>query len=966
VIGQERVERTKVADAVEGDQVALVSADGTPTVGKLVDRQRVLSGRLTEITVEKPDGTRERHMLSRNAPIYLMPDLPDPTPVDDPAIDGQSLPEPEAVPDGPVAADQVDIGDRITVDDVTGRVTGKTDGGQVTVRSDDVAGPDDAPVEVRVDLVDQRAFLLARHNAELRTAIRSLVDDTNTDTDVDYRAGMLRDTVTRNGLLPIRRQFLQSSGQFGSKADVLAYLEAPETRLGLVDQAGVSDAAVEDVARYIRPGRDAAGRTDAAGLDAPITALLRGARADYYDRVLAGVRDWPDGDDQTAAGELLAAVVTSTPDDVPDRERYRTVVRAGMGLAEEVRPEVPSPDELLDETAGRALAEQIGLLRLALPEDTANLGHRSFRLQRFEDVTVEDLDAGRTPRISEVTVVGPDRADDDGPGEVALRHEAVLRAAGRLLNGRVEARTAEIAGADATPEVLRRARAQAALEVLSQVREMGWRDSGGALPLARLAQRDLTGAIRWAEQFYPTDWLRQARERTNGRLRVKAVERGFHGHTDSLLGGPKLTIALSRHPDPGLGGGQYGETAVHELAHHFELAVPGLVEAQRAFLWRRTSRGEVGSRQREAPVLIAGTTDEYGREDHFSHPYLGKEYPDGNAEVLSTAMQSVFGGASYADSDSDLREWLLGTLALVGTPAVVGDRQDVNRPAAAAPPAPDAGEAPDGVSSFDLPPVVTDEGGDPELRAANAARLQGATTRRLSREQRGRSFMQYGATTTTQDELEQVIANGLIEAVRTGRPVWLVPTNTGLAPEKSRGVARFSAVARLDPDGSVWKLTPAGTDRAQEARQSDAAVAAVLDRRLSTRRAGTTARPSAMEQLSTTDLIGQYELAISSNNRGGRVNRQRRIDYIAGLLAARSDAGDEAAQAWLDATRNSEGTGPAQAGPQLPADLSTLSDRELQLLMIDPAVMADGAAIGRVRAEYMRRAQELIQSRQGG
>jgi hypothetical protein len=76
VIGQERVERVKVADAVEGDHVALVSADGTPVVGKLVDRQRVLSGRLTEITVEKPDGTRERHMLSRNAPLYLMPDLP--------------------------------------------------------------------------------------------------------------------------------------------------------------------------------------------------------------------------------------------------------------------------------------------------------------------------------------------------------------------------------------------------------------------------------------------------------------------------------------------------------------------------------------------------------------------------------------------------------------------------------------------------------------------------------------------------------------------------------------------------------------------------------------------------------------------------------------------------------------------------------------------------------------------------
>jgi hypothetical protein len=52
---------------------------------------------------------------------------------------------------------------------------------------------------------------------------------------VDFRAGMLRDTVTRNGLLPVRQTFLRASGTFDTKADVVAYLESAETRLDLVE-----------------------------------------------------------------------------------------------------------------------------------------------------------------------------------------------------------------------------------------------------------------------------------------------------------------------------------------------------------------------------------------------------------------------------------------------------------------------------------------------------------------------------------------------------------------------------------------------------------------------------------------------------------------------------------------------------------------------------------------------------------
>lgn len=64
----------------------------------------------------------------------------------------------------------------------------------------------------------------------------------------------------------------------------------------------------------------------------------------------------------------------------------------------------------------------------------------------------------------------------------------------------------------------------------------------------------------------------------------------------------------------------------------------------------------------------------------------------------------------------------------------------------------------------------------------------------------------------------------------------------------------------------------------------------------------TTTVPAAkLPKLSTADLIGQYDLAISSY-RGRCTNaspRQKRIDRIVDLLSARADADDADALTWL-------------------------------------------------------------------
>lgn len=64
-----------------------------------------------------------------------------------------------------------------------------------------------------------------------------------------------------------------------------------------------------------------------------------------------------------------------------------------------------------------------------------------------------------------------------------------------------------------------------------------------------------------------------------------------------------------------------------------------------------------------------------------------------------------------------------------------------------------------------------------------------------------------------------------------------------------------------------------------------------------------TVRQDRLRGLDTAELIGQYDLAVSSS-RGRYSNtapRQKRINFIVDILSARADAGDEVAGEWLDA-----------------------------------------------------------------
>ena len=101
----DRVTKGTPADAGLGDQIAFLGLNGRLVQGKVSESRSMMSGRLTEVTVELPDGTTEKHMLTRRSDVYVLPDLPEPTVVPQPT---DNLPE-------AVEITRLRVGDRVYV-----------------------------------------------------------------------------------------------------------------------------------------------------------------------------------------------------------------------------------------------------------------------------------------------------------------------------------------------------------------------------------------------------------------------------------------------------------------------------------------------------------------------------------------------------------------------------------------------------------------------------------------------------------------------------------------------------------------------------------------------------------------------------------------------------------------------------------------------------------------------------------
>ncbi|MEV7011662.1 hypothetical protein [Streptosporangium sp. NPDC051022] len=300
--------------------------------------------------------------------------------------------------------------------------------------------------------------------------------------------------------------------------------------------------------------------------------------------------------------------------------------------------------------------EVVRLRRGGLDHAAQNLGYGDFAEFQAADPAAAKAAAARVEQAI--------------PAEVIQRREAAAAAWHQQAS-----REAELRGMLAT------ARRDALVATLSEIRPVG----GEGITYTDRTGKALTGragsnaaALRYVEQALPADWLAVAR--ALGPVEVVSGN-GRHVHDPETgryqIGLPADRAAEISQRDGALvsvpvpssqpGGVPKASVAAHELGHHMEAAVPGLVAAERLMHFDRTSFGRTGDRTRSDPVT--GTdrgADFEAYPGDFPHPYTGRVYRDGEAyEVFTSVLESLAGGRDNADDD--MRHWGLGVLALLGT-----------------------------------------------------------------------------------------------------------------------------------------------------------------------------------------------------------------------------------------------------------------------------------------------------------
>ncbi|MEV7512063.1 hypothetical protein AB0O57_29315 [Streptomyces sp. NPDC091201] len=413
-----------------------------------------------------------------------------------------------------------------------------------------------------------------------------------------------------------------------------------------------------------------------AGLLAQITALLLGLGrrlVALVKAVAAKVAEvWRSNRDRLARLRAYLARLAARVRQWPETRR---LARLQAAL------ELPFTDA---ESLSARVAHWAGLM----PE-AGRFGQTSRRVTWWRPTTWAQLSAGRLPNRSDRLQWAADRAADGGPGLTALRHLAVVRAAGGDVDQEVTRRLAaelgddfgenphhtlryaddylaaserrlatlraaqgttvmqdpgvevEIAAAQLEASTARRewaalrARYAAAVPAavaaaLSEVRDIG---PGGSAGLVFTPQSTPAAeqALRTVQNLMPRSWLRVSAAR-----RISAVD-GDQGRYEP--GPQRATIA--DFADAGMG------TAGHALAQHLAHHLPDLDAAQRAFWFTRTHTGRPGARRTNRSALSRLLSRQQ------TQPETG--------DSLARAVQSMFNGDWY--EDDDLRAFLLGLLA---------------------------------------------------------------------------------------------------------------------------------------------------------------------------------------------------------------------------------------------------------------------------------------------------------------
>lgn len=183
--------------------------------------------------------------------------------------------------------------------------------------------------------------------------------------------------------------------------------------------------------------------------------------------------------------------------------------------------------------------------------------------------------------------------------------------------------------------------AQDLKQVLSSIREMG---SGGQDINKHLgnSKSKVAQSVKDAYDIYPSDWVKKSVDM--GNLHPQKVKRGYYNG---------VTIAISAEGESAF------KTAIHELGHRMEDAVPGIKQSEKDFYDRRTKGEELKWLGRPYGK------NEKARKDDFINPYMGKDYGGDGYELVSMGFEMAYTRPELLAKDPDMESWIYGILALM-------------------------------------------------------------------------------------------------------------------------------------------------------------------------------------------------------------------------------------------------------------------------------------------------------------
>lgn len=188
---------------------------------------------------------------------------------------------------------------------------------------------------------------------------------------------------------------------------------------------------------------------------------------------------------------------------------------------------------------------------------------------------------------------------------------------------------------------------------------------------AKKARDDAEEMLSKAEQFYPSDWVRESSKR---KLNIGASDRAFHNENDLLLTMPTSHQGHGYVGAHGQGAEAHAlDVTVHEMGHRMEATIHGLTELEFTLVRRRSTAPDGKTLQKQVELYRQGS-GEWAFPDTWANTYAGKTYerrrpndPSSESwEAFQVGMQDVWSRLNEFDKSDDLQQFVIGALLALG------------------------------------------------------------------------------------------------------------------------------------------------------------------------------------------------------------------------------------------------------------------------------------------------------------